>query len=184
MALGEFALEHDNVHARAIDRYAEDLEPVVTEDRERIGIARLLDENDVARSREAAADEVERLGDAGRQHQRVGVHGAARGLAEEVGERRAEAHIALSLAVVQLERLGGGEETRAGRAEKRERQQVRRRLTDAEINRAVLRRAVEDGLAAHTAGSTSRNTLSGRPSRNSRIFEAEMRRRSSRADSE
>ena len=62
---------------RAVHRDADDLEAVVAEDLERVRIARLLDEHDVARPREAAADEVERLGDAAGQHQRVGVDGAA-----------------------------------------------------------------------------------------------------------
>ena len=71
--------------------------------------------------------------------------------AEEIGERRAEARIALALAVVQLERLGVREEALAGRGEERERQQVGRGLADAEVDRAALRRAVEGGLAAHAA---------------------------------
>ena len=161
-------------------------EPMVAEDRKGVRIGRLFDEHRVARLREAAADEVERLGN-------PRVSNSDSGVASPPASRRkaasavAESHIALSRAVVQLERLRALEVPLAGAAQQRERQQVSRRLADAEIDRAALRRAVEGGCRAHAApsgGVTSRKTSSGRPSRNARMFSAEMRRRSSKAVSE
>ena len=184
--LREQLFELPEVHAASVERHADDLEPMVAEDRQRIRIGRVFDEYRVARLGEAAADEVERLGNACAEQQRVRRRFAT-GIAKESGERRPESHIALPRTVVQLERLRALEVSIAGAAQQSERQQVGRGLPDAEIDRAAFRRAVERGCRAHAApsgGGTSRNTSSGRPSRKARMFSAEMRRRSSRAASE
>jgi hypothetical protein len=186
LALRELSLEGGEVHPRAVHRDAHDLEAVVAEDLERIRIARLLHEGDVARTREAAADEIERLGDAAGQHQGIRVDRRAALRAEEAGERVAEAGVALALPVVQVEGRGVGEEALVAAGEEPERQQVGRGLADAEVDRAALRSAVEGRGDAHdaTAGITRRNTSCGRSSRNAVMFVAEMRRRSSSAVSE
>ena len=186
MVLPEQLFELPQVHAASVERHADDFEPMVAEDRQRVWVSRLFDEHRIARLGEAAADEVERLGYPRAEQQRLW-RGLATGVAKESGERRPESHIALSGAVVQLERLRALEVSIAGAAQQREWQQVRRGLPDAEIDRAAFRCTVECGCRAHatpSGGETSRNTSSGRPSRKARMFSAEMRRRSSNAVSE
>ncbi len=91
-------------------------EPMVAEDRQRVWVSRLFDEYRIARLGEAAADEVERLGYPRAEQQRLG-RGLATSVAKERGERRPESHVALSRAVVQLERLRALEVSIAGAAQ-------------------------------------------------------------------
>ncbi len=66
---GKLALAVIEVHSLAVQRHADDAEPMVTEDRERIGVGRFLDEHRVPGPSEAAAGEVERLRNPAGQHQ-------------------------------------------------------------------------------------------------------------------
>ena len=106
---------------------------------------------------------------------------------QELGERRAKPRIARLFAVVELDWLRMREEALARGTHAPQRQQVRGRLPDAEVDHAGFRRAVESDFRAHAATSaadTSRNTSPGFPCRYAPIFCAEMRRRSARAASE
>ena len=126
---------------------------MIPEDLEGEEVRGLLDENRVAGARESLADEVERLRRAGREEQRVGAGRMAARPGQEFGERRAKPRIARLLAVVELDRLRMREEPLARGTHTPQRQQVRGRLPDAEVDHAGFRRAVESDLHADDATS-------------------------------
>ena len=83
----QFALERIDVHAPAVERNADDVEPVIAKDLEGEEVRRILDEDGVTGSREAVTHEIERLRRTGRQKQRfcAGLVSARAG--QERGER-------------------------------------------------------------------------------------------------
>jgi hypothetical protein len=176
-----------DVHPKAVERDADDVESVIPEDLEGEEVGGILDENGVAGAGESMADEVERLRGAGGEEQRVGARRMPARARQEVRERRAKTRIARLLAIVELDRLRIRQEALARGAQAPQRQQVGGRLPDAKVDRAKFRRAVECDARAHgatSAADTRRNTSPGRPCRYAAIFCAEIRRRSASAASE
>ena len=85
---------------------------------------------------------------------------------QEFGERRAKPRIARLFAVVELDRLRMREEALARGTHAPQRQQVRGRLPDAEVDHAGFRRAVESDVhadGATSAADTRRNTSPAAP---------------------